>query len=111
VIRFFCVEKYKKVQYSIGEVTFCMNSTFDKALTPEDVAKFLQFNVQTIYRKIRKGEIPAKKIGKDYRISPTYLHYFRTGLDYDIYQHQLEDQAAITPHLEDLKSIRKQLQS
>jgi len=36
---------------------------------PEEIAKMLNFTVQTIYVMCRTGRIPAIKVGKCYRIS------------------------------------------
>lgn len=37
-------------------------------LTPQQVAEFLQVEPQTIWRMIRRGELPAIKVGRVYRI-------------------------------------------
>lgn len=62
-----------------------------KAYTPEQVASMLQFNKNTIYDLIGKGEIVAKKFGRTYRIPSTSISFIFTGLDYDIYQAEQED--------------------
>lgn len=36
--------------------------------TPEQVAKYLQVDVTTIYRYIKEGKLVASKLGKTYRI-------------------------------------------
>lgn len=41
----------------------------DGTLTPQQVAEFLQVEPQTIWRMIRRGELPAMKVGRVYRIS------------------------------------------
>lgn len=33
-------------------------------MTVQEVAEYLQLNRQTVYRKVRAGQIPAVKIGK-----------------------------------------------
>jgi excisionase family DNA binding protein len=38
-------------------------------LTLEDVATFLHVHPSTIYRMLKKGEIPAFKIGSDWRFN------------------------------------------
>lgn len=86
-----------------------MNSPYLSALTPEDVAKILKMSKVNIYRKIRSGEIPAKKIGKEYRISPTYVWYFQTGMDYDIYQKQKIDADILGQYDDLLRAVRKSL--
>lgn len=42
-------------------------------LTPEQVAQKLQVTTTTVYRMCRRGEIPAVKIGKSWRISSKKL--------------------------------------
>ncbi len=37
-------------------------------MTPKQVAEYLQLHPMTVYRFISKGEIPASKIGGQYRI-------------------------------------------
>ena len=40
---------------------------------PEEVAKILKIDLRTIYRLIKKGEIPVKKVGMQYRIPESFL--------------------------------------
>lgn len=40
-------------------------------LTPQQVAELLQVEPQTIWRMIRRGELPAIKVGRVYRITRT----------------------------------------
>jgi excisionase family DNA binding protein len=37
-------------------------------MTPEQVADYLQLNMDTVYRLIRSHKLPAAKIGRAYRI-------------------------------------------
>lgn len=41
----------------------------DKYLTIDEVSKMLRVNKRTVYRLATKGEIPAFKFGKSWRIS------------------------------------------
>ena len=34
-----------------------------EVLTPKEVAEYLRVDLRTIYRKIKKGQIPAMKLG------------------------------------------------
>ena len=43
-----------------------------------EVADLLQFHHQTIRRMIRSGELPAKKLGKEWRIKKEDLEAFTT---------------------------------
>jgi len=36
-------------------------------MTPKDIAKYLGFHLVTVYRLLKKGEIPATKIGGQWR--------------------------------------------
>lgn len=38
-------------------------------LTPQQVADFLQVEPQTVWRMIRRGELPAFRVGRVYRIT------------------------------------------
>ena len=49
--------------------------------TVNEVAKRLKFSTKTIYRKVRKGEIPAKKLGQSIRISEKSLQNYLNGSD------------------------------
>ena len=80
-----------------------------KTLTPEQVAKILQLNKNTIYDLISKGEIIAKKIGKSYRIPITSISFSITGLDYDLLKAEQEDLKSITKIEETLKDVRASL--
>lgn len=47
--------------------------------TTKEVAEILKYNVQTIRRKINRGEIKATKINKDYRVSEEELQRILKG--------------------------------
>jgi excisionase family DNA binding protein len=44
-----------------------------EVLTAEEAAEFLHFNPVTIRQKARLGEIPGRKIGKEWRFSRRVL--------------------------------------
>jgi len=51
-----------------------------KALTAEQVAELLQIHIRTVHKLIRKGELKAKKVGRDYRIPRlAYEEYLKTA--------------------------------
>ena len=37
--------------------------TREEVFTPKEAAAYLKVNLRTIYRKIKKGEIPSMKLG------------------------------------------------
>lgn len=84
-----------------------MITEFQTALTPEEIGQILKLSKANVYRKIRTGEIPAKKIGKEYRISRTFIWYFQTGMDFDIYQKEQIDAENLKPYELLLRSIRE----
>ena len=45
----------------------------DAVLTIKDVAKYLSLHTSTIYRYAQKGEIPAFKVGSDWRFSRRHI--------------------------------------
>lgn len=42
-------------------------------MKPEEAARYLRISKPTLYKLIRNGEIPAKKIGNQWRVSKTVL--------------------------------------
>ncbi len=46
-------------QWAIGEPEF---------LTTDEVLEYLRINARTVYRLIRNGELPAVRIGRQWRI-------------------------------------------
>lgn len=42
-------------------------------VSPEDAARVLRVNLNTLYRALRTGEVPHHKIGRDYRIPLEFL--------------------------------------
>lgn len=45
-------------------------------LTPEQVAKYLQLNRETVYGYIKKGDLAAVKLGRHYRVKESDLDRF-----------------------------------
>ena len=45
-------------------------------LTPDEVAAYLRLSVQYIYKHIRSGDIPARKLGNVWRIRKTDIINF-----------------------------------
>lgn len=78
----------------------------NQVYTPEQVATMLQLSKNTVYDLINKGEIPAKKLGKVYRIPATSLSFMFTGLDNDLYQAELVDRVNLPPINQALKQVR-----
>jgi excisionase family DNA binding protein len=42
---------------------------FDELLTAEEVADFLRVHRSTVYRLLRNGQLPAFRVGSDWRFS------------------------------------------
>ena len=47
-----------------------------EVFTPEQVAKYMQINMVTIYKNIKEGKLLAFKIGKQYRITAESINLF-----------------------------------
>lgn len=62
-----------------------------KVYTPEQVAEMLQLSKNSVYELINRGEIVAKKIGKQYRVPQASLQFFFSGLDQDLWQAEQVD--------------------
>ncbi len=45
----------------------------DRLLTAAEVAGLLRVSTMTIYRLIRRGELPAVRVGRNYRVRSTDL--------------------------------------
>ena len=43
-------------------------SSYEGTLTPQQIAEFLQIDPQTVWRMIKRGDLPAIKIGRIYRV-------------------------------------------
>lgn len=86
-----------------------MNSqgNLNQVYTPEQVAGMLQLSKNTVYELISRGEIVAKKLGKVYRIPAGSIAYVFTGLDYDLYQAQNEDEKNLKKVGKTLRNVRK----
>lgn len=67
-----------------------------KVYTPEQVAEILQLSKNTVYGLINRGEIIAKKIGNVYRIPARSISFVFTGLDWDLYEAQKEDERRLS---------------
>jgi two-component system response regulator (stage 0 sporulation protein F) len=50
----------------------------EQLLTPQELAKYLKLNHTTVIRKAHKGEIPAIKIGKQFRFDKTQIDKWLT---------------------------------
>jgi excisionase family DNA binding protein len=46
-----------------------VDATMDKVLTLEEVADYLKVHPSTVYRLVKKSQIPAFKIGSDWRFN------------------------------------------
>jgi excisionase family DNA binding protein len=53
-----------------------MNTTYRQILTVEEVAERLNLHAKTVRRFIREGRLPAKRIGKSYRVTRQALDEF-----------------------------------
>ena len=77
--------------------------------TPDQVADLLQLSSNTVYGLISRGEILAKKIGKVYRIPAKSISFVFTGLDFDLYQAELEDKKGLSKVQDALDLARTEL--
>jgi excisionase family DNA binding protein len=84
-------------------------TTQAKVFTPEQVAEMLQLSKNTVYELIKRGEILSKKIGKVYRIPAQSLSFVFTGLDFDLYEAELEDKKKVKIIQDELSKVRAKL--
>lgn len=55
------------------------NNTSEKFLKMADIAERLNVSRSTVYRLIKSGELPAIRIGKNFRVRPSDLEVYITG--------------------------------
>ncbi len=80
-----------------------------KVYTPEQVAGILQLSTNTVYELIRNGEIPAKKLGRVYRIPPGSISFAFSGLDPDLEAAQENDLQILPKVRKTLSAVRARL--
>jgi excisionase family DNA binding protein len=51
----------------------------DRLLTAHEVADQLRVSTMTIYRLIRRGELPAVRVGRNYRVRSSELDAYLRG--------------------------------
>ena len=51
----------------------------DRLLTASEVADQLRVSTMTIYRLIRRGELPAVRVGRNYRVRASELERYLAG--------------------------------
>lgn len=56
-----------------GELQSYIRDTETSLLTPEEVAEKLRVHVSTVYRRIHLQELPALRVGRQWRIHPRSL--------------------------------------
>ena len=50
-------------------------------MTPRDAAEYLSIHVRTIYRLVKNGEIPCRKVGGSWRFKKDALDEWLSGRD------------------------------
>lgn len=61
----------------------------DRLLTAVEVSDLLRVSTMTVYRLIRRGELPAVRVGRNYRVRASELDAYLAG--------QVVDPATIRP--------------
>lgn len=56
-----------------------MKPTTDSVMTTDEAVKYLKISRKTLLKLIQKGEIPAKKVGKNYRYLREEIDKFLRG--------------------------------
>ena len=67
------------IDESAGGGELKLVAEIEKVYTPEQVAKHLQLNVNTIWRYINKGKLKAARIGGQYRIKKSVFEKLLDG--------------------------------
>jgi excisionase family DNA binding protein len=66
----------------------------DRLLTAQEVADQLRVSTMTIYRLIRRGELPAVRVGRNYRVLAGELDAYLRGQVVDPSSVDLDDLGA-----------------
>jgi excisionase family DNA binding protein len=66
----------------------------DRLLTAGEVADQLRVSTMTIYRLIRRGELPAVRVGRNYRVRASDLDRYLEGHVVDPASIELDDHRA-----------------
>jgi excisionase family DNA binding protein len=53
----------------------------DKVMTLREVSEYLKVHPSTIYRQLKRGTIPAFKVGSDWRFNIESIDRWRLGQD------------------------------
>lgn len=51
----------------------------DRLLTAAEVSDLLRVSTMTVYRLIRRGELPAVRVGRNYRVRASELDTYLSG--------------------------------
>ncbi len=70
-------EQAKEQQEATGQPQFPKRER-TQIMTPKEAAKYLGFHLVTIYRLLKKGEVPATKIGGQWRFKKDVLDAWLT---------------------------------
>lgn len=57
------------------------NPVEPEIMTPEEVADYLRLNRETVYRTLRRGQLPGIKVGSQWRVSRSALNKALNSLD------------------------------
>lgn len=55
-----------------------------EVLTPKEAAEYLSVHVRTLYRLVKKGDIPGRKVGGSWRFKKDALDAWLSGRDKSI---------------------------
>ena len=53
----------------------------DKVMTVEELSQYLHIHRSTVYRLLKRGEIPAFRIGSDWRFNIETIDVWRSNLE------------------------------
>ena len=53
-----------------------------KVMTLEEVASYLRVHPSTVYRMLKRGQIPAFKVGSDWRFNLESIDLWRTAAEH-----------------------------
>ena len=64
-----------------GKRKYALKTPLNKVMTVEEVSHYLHIHPSTLYRLLKRGEIPAFRIGSDWRFNIEEIDIWRSNLE------------------------------
>jgi excisionase family DNA binding protein len=65
----------------MGEVANRMKVDSSRVMTVKELSDYLKIHPSTVYRQLKRGQLPAFKVGSDWRFNVESIDRWRLGQD------------------------------